>query len=111
MARPKPGEKTPGSGRQKGTPNKKTLTLIQQCEEMGVDPFGILLKHCMDSDKAISMAAAKEVCQYILPKRRSLEHSGSLDPKLMEAAEEVASLNKEQQIELLETELKRLKGE
>lgn len=98
-------------GRTKGTPNKESHSLLAKCERAGVDPFQVMLNFCNDPDKQLAMAAAKEVSSYLYPKRKSLEHSGSLDPKMMEAAEQVAALNKEQQIELLETELKKLKGE
>lgn len=103
------GKKT--GGRSAGTPNKKTQTLLQICEEEGIDLFRALLKIAKNNTHEKNFEAIKEACQYVLPKRRSLEHSGSLDPKMMEAAEQVAALNKEQQIELLETELKKLKGE
>lgn len=38
MARPE------GAGRKKGTPNKKTQTLLEKCEEIGCDPFEVLMR-------------------------------------------------------------------
>ncbi len=112
MAKFKPGEaRHPNAGRKKGTPNKSTQSILELCEAMNFSPIEAMLKIASNQVHEKNFEALKEVCTYIYPKRKSLEHSGSLDPKLMEAAEQVASLNKEQQIELLETELKKLKGE
>lgn len=102
------GKKT--GGRSAGVPNRKTQSLIQMCEDMNFCPFEAMLTIAKDSEHKDSAMMLKEVATYLYPKRKSLEHSGSLDPKMMEAAERVASMSKEEQIALLEAELKELKG-
>lgn len=86
-------------GRSKGTPNKKVQPLLDRAEALGVDPFEILL-HFAKGDWAalgyaaastvsytsagiefdepvikpeLRMHAAKEACQYLYPKRKSIE--------------------------------------
>ncbi len=66
-------DKTPGSGRVKGTPNKRTLDLMQKCEERGLDPFSVLLDMLKESDVMVRLQAAKELCQYLYPKRKPIE--------------------------------------
>jgi len=90
-------------GRQKGTPNKSTQNLLLKAEELSVDPFEILLLYVKRDWKALGFATenvldkegfetsvprismetqiecAKEVCQYIYPKRKAIELSGDLE--------------------------------
>lgn len=108
MAGRKPGTPKTG-GRQPGVLNKNRQSLLDKCDQRGIDLFDSLLELAQDSDKAIRFAAIKEASQYVYAKRRSLEHSGSIDPKMAEAAEQIALMSKEQQIEALEEELKKLK--
>jgi hypothetical protein len=104
------GQKRPeGAGRKKGSLNKLTKTVLQIVEESGVEPLKVLLGLCTSPDEKIAVKAASEVCQYIYPKRKAIEHS--FDPKVAETAEAVAQMTKEEQIKILEQELKRLKGE
>lgn len=90
------------SGRKKGTPNKRTASLLEKAEELGVDPFQILLHVASGNWKALGYEeanfvvsytedgnaiereritlqdrakAAKDVCEYLHPKRKALEHS------------------------------------
>lgn len=68
-------KKTPGSGRVAGTPNRKTQDLLNRCHASGVDPFQILLDLAGTSlDETMRFNAAKELCQYLYPKRKALEH-------------------------------------
>lgn len=106
----KPGTPKTG-GRKPGTPNKESKSLLSKCESLGVDPFDEMIKLCREGvEPGIRMSALKEVCQYLYPKRKSLEHSANLDPKMMEAAEELDQMTKQEKIEMLEEELERLKG-
>lgn len=94
------GRKT--GGRVKGTPNKKTQDLLEKAEELGVDPFEILLMVAkgdweglgFESAKLVyftaagieaekdritlsdRLSAASEACTYLHPKRKAVEHSG-----------------------------------
>jgi len=69
-------------GRKKGTPNKKTDALLK-AEEMGVDPFKMLLQFCANEFEELGysgsipmdlrLMAIKEACSYILPKKKAIE--------------------------------------
>lgn len=75
MPRPKKGEKTPGSGRQKGTPNKVTQSLEEKCALMGVDVFEEMLKIATNEEHPDRFSCLKELAQYLYPKRKALEIS------------------------------------
>ncbi len=104
----KPGERR--GGREKGTPNRKTQSLFDLCDELNFNPFKAMLTIAQDDTHKDSALMLKEVCQYLYPKRKSLEHSGSIDPKMQEAAEDIANLNKDEQIAILEQQIKEIKG-
>lgn len=95
-----------GSGRKKGTPNKKSISLIEKAEDYGVDPFEILLMYAKGDWQGLGyddrsetrysksgepyyvmnittehrLRAASEACQYLHPKRKALEIKEDLDP-------------------------------
>lgn len=96
----------PGSGRKPGTPNKNTQDLMAKCEELQCDPFQILLYVAKADWKALGyesgqkvktisedngpifedqitlearLKAAKDLCEYLYPKRKALEVSGAMD--------------------------------
>lgn len=96
--------KIPGSGRKKGTPNKRNQEIIDKAEELGVDPFEIILLFAKRDWKALGyksetvikaakngtyevdtitaqmqLSAAIEAAQYLYPKRKAIEHSS--DPE------------------------------
>lgn len=76
--------KTPGSGRQKGTPNKHASSfraaLRDYCEQIGADPHYFLADVVADeqADFGLRVSAAKELAQYIEPKLKAVEHSGEM---------------------------------
>lgn len=101
MSRPgtfKKGHKKNG-GRKKGTPNKITRDLFEKAEELGVNPFEILLRFAKGDwaglgynsptktisagmgitievdqiDSEIRMQAAAKACEYLFPKRKSID--------------------------------------
>src|SRR6266705_2701190 len=98
-------------GRTKGTPNKKTQLLQEKLDEAGVDPFRVLSDLCLHHDAAIRGMAAKELCQYILPKRKALDLHADVDVAMLDKAKEIKNLPKNEKIKLLEDELKKLKNE
>ncbi len=104
----KQGHKKVG-GRAKGTPNKESTSLIAICERMNFNPFEALVEIAKDKKHPKQFEALKEATQYVLPKRKSLEHSGSLDPKMMEAAEDLSQKTNEEKIAILKAEIEELK--
>lgn len=54
--------KTPGSGRKKGTPNKKTILADQMAKDLGVDPLEVLLLFTKGDWKALGYEAESTVC-------------------------------------------------
>lgn len=51
--------RTPGSGRQPGTPNKNTKALLEKAEELGVDPFELLCHIAKGDWKAFGLKMMK----------------------------------------------------
>ena len=74
MAYPKGAPKPPGSGRKKGTPNKRQ-TIDEICEERGYDPIAGIIDIATDTKLPpdIRLRAHSEAAQYKYPKRRSVE--------------------------------------
>lgn len=74
----KPGERR--GGRQKGTPNKKTQTMLEKFEEMKCDPLKGMMKiaeQAMDEgDMQLAGQMYKELAQYVAPKRKAMELTG-----------------------------------
>ncbi len=83
MARKKGEGKVPGSGRKKGTLNKRTL-IQKACEEADTDPF-LFLAEVVSGKRKSSMAlriqAAKELCEYLEPKLSRQELKAEVDNK------------------------------
>lgn len=92
--------KTPGSGRVAGTPNKKTVEAMVRAEELGIDPFEILLLFAAGDWEALGLSptrtmtsgaggtyevdtispelrqkSAHDACKYLLPQRKAMEMS------------------------------------
>jgi hypothetical protein len=68
-----------GNGRKKGTPNKKTQSVIDQLAALDCDPIKgmatIALKAMEDKDFILAGSMFKELAQYVAPKRKSVEMS------------------------------------
>ena len=65
------GKKT--GGRKAGTPNKSTLTLEEQANEMGVDLWKLLLCIAQLPDHPRNFDAIKEACSYLFSKKRTID--------------------------------------
>lgn len=80
-------------GRQKGTPNKASLGVLEQLQALGCDPIANLANFaCGKPIKAMvegeerqivpsldqQLQANKELAQYVAPKRKAVEHSGAI---------------------------------
>lgn len=75
----KPGQPKKG-GRIKGTPNKKTLDLVAQCEQMNVDVFGELLKYLIfPCEPEMRLQAIKIAMPYLHAQRKAVEVTGSIE--------------------------------
>lgn len=75
MAWPKGKPRAEGVGRKKGTPNRKTADLLAKCEAKGVDVFELMLEYAIHPcEPTLRFQALKELCQYIYPKRKAIEH-------------------------------------
>lgn len=77
MAGSKPGERR--GGRQKGTTNKDKQELIDMIQEKFPDYHPLIalaeIANDDDSDKNLKLQASKEVCKYIVPQLKSIDHS------------------------------------
>lgn len=97
------------AGRKKGTPNKRTQSLIEKCEAKGIDLFESMLEIAIEMKEPTKKFDMMErISQYVYPKRKAIEHS--VDPKIAEAAEEFKELTREEKIQLYKEEIKKLEG-
>lgn len=128
--------KVPNSGRKPGTPNKVTQTARDKAEELGVDPYEVLLLFAKGDWQALGyqvgekkvykdgiyttietitpemrLHAAKEAVQYILPKKKSLDITTEKDLEIARRAEYYAKLPKQEQLQLMKAETERLERE
>ncbi len=96
MPRPAKGERTPGAGRKKGTPNKKTVELMQVLEKHSFEPGEALIYIYKEAQKIFEMrkkrgnlagaltsldrmqTAASELAQFVYPKKKAVEHTGEI---------------------------------
>jgi hypothetical protein len=90
----------PGSGRKKGTPNKKTVEAQEIAKRLKCDPFELLILYAKGDWKALGYksetvtkfignnmveepvisaelraTSARNACEYIYPKRKAIEQS------------------------------------
>lgn len=89
-----------GKGRPPGAPNKRT-SILEKCQAHGYDPFEAMIILAKSGDETM----IKELCQYIEPKRKAIEHSGKLDPMVLEQAEEYSRMSNEELKKLIREEL------
>lgn len=65
-------------GRKRGTPNKKTVAVQEQMDQLEFDPIESMIKICnqamTDKNYALAGQMAKELAQYVYPKRKAVEH-------------------------------------
>ena len=70
-------------GRKKGTPNKKTLEVQKLLAASDFDPIAAMIKISQQAmtDKNYLLAGqmAKELAQYVYPKRKAIEHINKED--------------------------------
>jgi len=66
-------------GRKKGTPNKKTLEIQERINALDYDPITTMVKVSQqamaDENYALAGQMAKELAQYVYPKRKAIEHT------------------------------------
>ena len=74
----KPGERR--GGRREGTPNRRTLEIIEKLEALGCDPVEGMAKLAADENNSAELRGRMyaELAQYVAPKRKAVEHSGDL---------------------------------
>ena len=84
MAWPKGKPRPPGAGRKAGTPNKRTLEVERIIEEENADPIRYMARVCsgIEEPNVARFMAAKELAQYVAPKRKAVEHSGNIDSEV-----------------------------
>lgn len=73
-------------GRAKGTPNKKTQELLDMVTATGCPhPIQGMAEVAVAAREAddyeLAQSCYKEIAQYIVPKKRSVEHKGEIDTK------------------------------
>ena len=66
-------------GRKAGTPNKRTLDVIERLDQLGCDPIEGMAKIALDPQNPIELRARmfSDLAQYVAPKRRAVEHAAT----------------------------------
>ena len=66
-------------GRTAGTPNKRTLDVIERLDQLGCDPIEGMAKIALDPQNPVELRARmfSDLAQYIAPKRRAVDHSAT----------------------------------
>lgn len=90
-------------GRQKGTPNKSSLTILEKLAAFdngaGFDPVteALNLYTLIHADNPlVAVKIPLTLMEYIYPKRKAIEHSGEINnPYLNKSVEELEALVKE----------------
>jgi hypothetical protein len=79
MPRPKGLPKT--GGRRLGTPNKRTLELVERLAELGCDPIDGLAKIALAdaTSPELKVRCYSELAQYVYPKRKSVDLGAAKD--------------------------------
>lgn len=107
MAAPKGHPKY--GGRVKGTPNKKTESLIEICERKGINLFEAMLEMTQHPDPSIAFQAIKEASSYIYQKRGvQVNISGDIELRAVERLKEVQALPIEEKLLRIEAAKKKL---
>ena len=71
-------KKVEGSGRKKGTPNKKTADIIERLK--GVDIVGELLEIARTTEKEeTKVTVYKELMKYVYPQRKAVEIANEVE--------------------------------
>ena len=105
----RPGCKKPqGSGRKKGTLNKRSVEVRDQLEELGCNPIAFLAATVLNDRKFLGLAdgkdapdvplkyredAARDLLQYIAPKLKSIDFKSSDGSAIETFAAAVATLS------------------
>ena len=78
-------------GRQKGTPNRATQEIEAQLEALGCDPIAGMAKIAMSEESPPELRGRmySELASYVFPKRKAIEHSGSIHRTYEDALEEL----------------------
>src|SRR4051812_48532875 len=80
MGQFQPGQLKPfGSGRKKGTANKKTLALEEALASHGIDPIGQLAAALPQLSPDRRAEVLLDLVSYLYPKRKAVELSGGVE--------------------------------
>jgi hypothetical protein len=101
--RPKGIPKT--GGRTAGTPNKRT-SILEKCDAISLDVFAEMAKIAKDPMHEHQFMMLKELAQYLEPKKKAIEMSGSLDMRVQQELEGLMGLTEQELIDLIKKELK-----
>ena len=91
-------------GRKKGSVNKRT-SVLEKCEALGLDPFAELARIGNDPIDPNRFNALKELCQYLEPKKKAVEHSGAIDLNAQRELESLMGMTEEQLVEIIRKEV------
>lgn len=96
-------------GRVRGTPNKKTDELMALLAD-GPNPITVLKDLLTHEDANFRLTAARELAQYLYPKRKSIEHTSATESSIIGRIDSIRQMSKEDQVKMLEGWLEKLKN-
>ena len=83
MAHPLGAPKTPGSGRKKGVPNKKTAAMIAAVEASGLTPLEVMLQNMRGAlaqgNSEFAQSCARDAAPYIHSRLSAMEVKADVD--------------------------------
>lgn len=91
-------------GRKKGTKNKAAFPVAELCNALGCNPIEVLIEFCQSKNPSHRFMAARELAQYLQPKRRAIDISA---PGLEDA---IKNLSEDQLNEKIRIGLEKLNG-
>ena len=107
----KKGKSGNPNGRPKGSKSYKTLAIEEKLESLGCDPIEGMVELAKDKNTETSTRAKLycELANYLFPKRKSTEYSGSIGRNNAEGmtVDEFANLSEEEKIARNERDLRR----
>lgn len=92
-------------GRKKGSVNKRT-SVLETCEAVGLNVFAEMAKIAGDATDPNRATMLKELAQYLEPKRKAMELSGSMDFNVQRELEGLMGLTEDELVSLIKKELK-----
>lgn len=107
----KESENTTRPGRPKGSPNARTQDLFEITERLDCNPFEVLILFAKGDAETLKVSeispdlrlrAAKDACDYLFPKRKSIEHTAIQNDPIADLMRDIEARNSKRPISFTE---------